>query len=136
VKIHIIQEDPFDEGPRQVLNLGHTFAHAIEQASGHHFRHGEAVAMGLVAAANLSARLNFCSATLQARIESVVADAGLPVRIPATIDSRRLIEAMGRDKKKTEGRIRFVLLRDIGDVFVTDTVKETDVLATLKDLTD
>jgi 3-dehydroquinate synthetase len=136
VKVHIVQEDPFDAGPRQVLNLGHTFAHAIEQVSGNSVRHGEAVAMGLVAAAALSARLGHCSTTLPDRVESVVADAGLPVRIPATVDPRRLIEAMGRDKKKTEGRIRFVLLRDIGDVFVTDTVKETDVLATLKDLTD
>jgi 3-dehydroquinate synthase len=134
VKVHIVQEDPFDAGPRQVLNLGHTFAHAIEQVSGNSVRHGEAVAMGLVAAAALSARLGHCSTTLPDRVESVVADAGLPVRIPATVDPRRLIEAMGRDKKKTEGRIRFVLLRDIGDVFVADTVKESDVLETLKDL--
>ena len=134
VKVHIVQEDPFDEGPRQVLNLGHTFAHAIEQVSGNSVRHGEAVAMGLVAAANLSARLGYCSTGLQARIESVVGDAGLPVRIPPAVEARHLMAAMGRDKKKTAGKIRFVLLRDIGEVFVTDTVEEADVVDTLKDL--
>ncbi len=134
VKVHIVQEDPFDEGPRQVLNLGHTFAHAIEQVSGNSVRHGEAVAIGLVAAANLSAHLDYCSAALQGRIESVVADAGLPVRIPAAVAPGRLMEAMGRDKKKTGGRIRFVLLRDIGDVFITDEVTETDVLKTMEEL--
>jgi 3-dehydroquinate synthetase len=136
VKVHIVQEDPFDEGPRQVLNLGHTFAHAIEQVSGNKVRHGEAVAMGLVAAAKLSARLDFCSPDLPDRIESVVADAGLPVRIPKEVDPRRLMEAIGRDKKKTAGRIRFVLMKDVGDVFVTDDVEETDVLETVKDLVD
>ena len=134
VKIHIVQEDPFDEGPRQVLNLGHTFAHAIEQVSGNSVRHGEAVAMGLVAAANLSARLGYCSTALQTRIESVVGDADLPVRIPPAVDARHLMAAMGRDKKKADGRIRFVLLRDIGDVFVTDSVTEADVMKTLESL--
>ncbi|KPJ75840.1 MAG: hypothetical protein AMJ54_13900 [Deltaproteobacteria bacterium SG8_13] len=134
VKVHIVQEDPFDEGPRQVLNLGHTFAHAIEQVSGNSVRHGEAVAMGLVAAATLSARLGLCPPALPDRVESVVADAGLPVRIPPTVDPSHLMEAMGRDKKKTAGKIRFVLLREIGEVFVTDNVEEADVLGTVKDL--
>ena len=132
VKVHIVQEDPFDEGPRQVLNLGHTFAHAIEQVSGNSVRHGEAVAMGLVAAARLSARLHHCPSELPDRIESVIADAGLPVKFPSAVYPQGLLEAMGRDKKKTAGKIRFVLLREIGDVFVTDAVEEADVMDTLK----
>jgi shikimate kinase/3-dehydroquinate synthase len=120
VKIRIVQEDPFDQGRRNVLNLGHTFAHAIEQVCEHTIRHGEAVAMGLVAAANLSARLGHCSPSLQDRLGPVLADAGLPNRIPAHIDLPGVYQAMRRDKKAASGRIRFVLFRAIGDVFLTD----------------
>ena len=136
VKINIIQEDPFDRGRRAVLNLGHTFAHAIEIVSDHAIRHGEAVAMGLVTAANLSARLGHCSSCLQNRIEAALEASALPIRIPADVKPDRLLKAMAADKKKKAGRLRFVLLRDIGDVFVTDTVSETDVLKTLAALTD
>jgi shikimate kinase/3-dehydroquinate synthase len=134
VKIRIVQEDPFDQGRRNVLNLGHTFAHAIEQVCEHTIRHGEAVAMGLVAAANLSARLGHCSPSLQDRLEPVLADAGLPNRIPAHIDLPRVYEAMRRDKKAASGRIRFVLFRTIGDVFLTDAVTQAQVLETLADV--
>jgi 3-dehydroquinate synthase len=135
VKINIIQEDPFDRGRRAVLNLGHTFAHAIEIVTEHAVRHGEAVAMGLVAAANLSARLGHCSAELQNRIEAALESTALPIRIPADVNPQRLLKVMASDKKKKAGRLRFVMLRDIGDVFVTNAVTKTDVLNTLKDLT-
>ena len=72
VKINIVQADPFEQGQRSILNLGHTFAYAIEQVSNNSYRHGEAVGMGLVAAANLSARLGFCDISLQKRIESIL----------------------------------------------------------------
>ena len=134
VKINIVQEDPFEQGRRTVLNLGHTFAHAIEQVSGNSIGHGEAVAMGLVAAANLSARQGYCSSVLQERIESTLTHAGLPRRIPGNMSADRLLNAMNRDKKKTAGRLRFVLLRDIGDVFVTDAVTQTALRETLKEL--
>jgi 3-dehydroquinate synthase len=135
VKINIIQEDPFDRGRRAVLNLGHTFAHAIEIVTEHAVRHGEAVAMGLVAAANLSAHLGHCSAELQNRIEAALESTALPIRIPADVNPQRLLKVMASDKKKKAGRLRFVMLRDIGDVFVTNAVTKTDVLNTLKDLT-
>jgi 3-dehydroquinate synthase len=134
VKVNIIQEDPYDMGRRNVLNLGHTFAHAIETASSHAIRHGEAVAMGLVAVANLSARLNYCPPALQKRIETALESTGLPTRIPGDVDADRLIKAMGTDKKRRAGRVRFVILREIGDVFVNDTVPETAVRATLKEV--
>jgi 3-dehydroquinate synthase len=134
VKINIIQEDPFEQGRRTVLNLGHTFAHAIEQVSDFTVRHGEAVAMGLVAAANLSARMGFCSSALQERIESALAGAALPTRVPGNVSPELLLAAMSRDKKRTAGRLRFVLMRGIGDVFVTDAVDQTEVLASLKEL--
>ncbi|MBN1847581.1 MAG: 3-dehydroquinate synthase [Deltaproteobacteria bacterium] len=135
VKTHIVQEDPFDQGRRRMLNLGHTFGHAIEQVSGNTIRHGEAVSMGLVAAVNLSARMGYCSPVLQERIESALVQAGLPIRIPMDMIPARLFGAMSSDKKKTAGRLRFVLLRDIGDVLITDAVPQPAVVATLEELT-
>jgi 3-dehydroquinate synthase len=135
VKINIIQEDPFDRDRRAVLNLGHTFAHAIEIVTDHTVRHGEAVAMGLVAAANLSARQGHCTAELQKRIETALKSTALPTRIPADVVPLRLLKVMASDKKKKAGRLRFVMLRDIGDVFVTDKVDRAAVIETLQELT-
>ena len=134
VKINIIQEDPYEKGRRVVLNLGHTFAYAIEHASEHSITHGEAVALGLVASANLSARMGYCSTSLQERIESVLTDTALPTRIPASVRPDRLRKAFSSDKKRKAGRLQFVLMRDIGDVFVTDNVSEHALLSTLEQM--
>jgi 3-dehydroquinate synthetase len=131
VKRDVVESDPYEQGRRAILNLGHTFGHAIEQVSGYRVRHGEAVAMGLVAAANLSARLEFCPPELQGQIEAVLQAVPLPVRIPAELDMEQVYVAMGSDKKKAAGKLRFVLLRDVGDVFVTGEVERSDVMKTL-----
>ncbi|MGK2905943.1 MAG: 3-dehydroquinate synthase [Desulfuromonadales bacterium] len=131
VKINIIQEDPYDQGRRAVLNFGHTFANAIERLSRHEIRHGEAVAMGMVAAIHLSHNLGFCTNQLQERVESVLSETGLPIRIPANLRPEQLIQAMSSDKKKKAGKLRYVLIRSIGDVFVTDQVPEAALLNTL-----
>lgn len=135
VKRDVVQEDPFEQGQRALLNLGHTFGHAIEQVSGYAIRHGEGVALGLVAAANLSARLGYCDPALQGRIETALARAGLPRRIPAALSPEALYQAMGHDKKKAAGALRFILLRNVGDAFVCGGVAETAVLATLQEVT-
>jgi len=135
VKIRLVEADPYDKGPRNVLNLGHTFAHAIEQASAHRIAHGDAVAMGLVAAVHLSARIHDRDAGLQSRVESIIENVGLPVRIPRHLNPDLVIKAMDRDKKKIAGRQRFVLLRDIGDAYVSDAVDPWDVMSTLHALT-
>ncbi len=131
VKINIVQADPFEQGRRSILNLGHTFAYAIEQVSNNAYRHGEAVSMGLIAAANLSARLGFCDISLQQRIEDVLESVNLPARIPSHIKPDALLQAMQHDKKKRAGQLRFILLRGIGDAFVSDEVANTEVLATI-----
>jgi 3-dehydroquinate synthetase len=113
------------------LNLGHTFGHAVEQVSGYRLRHGEAVAIGLVAAANMSARLGFCPPHLQADIERVLQSIPLPTRIPADLKLEQVYEMMGSDKKKAAGKLRFVLLRNVGDVFVTGDVEAEAVMSTL-----
>lgn len=131
VKQIVVQEDPFEHGRRATLNLGHTFGHAIEQVSQYRIRHGAGVALGLVAAANLSARLGYCSPDLQGRIETALRHAGLPDRIPADLPPEAQYRAMFSDKKKAAGKLRFILLRDVEDVFVADDVPETAVMETL-----
>ncbi len=136
VKINIVQEDPFQRGRRAVLNLGHTFAHAMEQASRHAIRHGEAVAMGLVASANLSHRLGYCAKDLQHEVETALDKAGLPIRIPSKLDIQEVVKAIHRDKKRTGAQLRFILMRDIGDVFIADDIPKLKVIDTLKDIQD
>lgn len=131
VKQVVVQEDPFEYGRRATLNLGHTFGHAIEQVSQYRIRHGEGVAMGLVAAANLSARLGHCPVSLPERIETALRHVNLPVRIPADLPPQAQYRAMFSDKKKAAGKLRFILLRDVGDVFVAEDVPETAVMETL-----
>lgn len=135
VKRDVVQDDPFEQGRRATLNLGHTFGHAIEQVSGYAVRHGEGVAIGLVAAANLSARLGDCDPDLQPRIEAVLMKLHLPTRIPVGLPHADLYRAMGSDKKKAAGKLRFILMRGIGDVFVTGDVPETAVYQTLAAVT-
>ena len=132
VKRDVVEEDPYEAGRRALLNLGHTFGHAVEQVSGYTVRHGEAVAMGLAAAAHLSAARGACSPSLPGLVEMVLTRLGLPIHIPPSLDSAALFAAMGSDKKKKAGRLRFILMRDIGDVFIDDDVPPAAALAALE----
>ena len=130
-KRDVVQEDPFEHGIRATLNLGHTFGHAIEQVSGYAIRHGEGVAMGMVAAANLSTRLEECAPALQHRIEAILDNVGLPTRIPKNLSIDEMYHYMGSDKKKAAGVLRFVLIHDVGDAFVQPNVAKEDVFAAI-----
>ncbi|MFV0439582.1 MAG: 3-dehydroquinate synthase [Desulfopila sp.] len=134
VKISIVQQDPFDHGKRFALNLGHTFAHAIEQVSEYSIRHGEAVAMGLVAAANLSTRLQYCPASLQIKIETLLAKIGLPTRIPP-MPVEMLLKTMENDKKRKGDSNSFVLFDQMGKTFIAHDVDRDHIQATLSELT-
>ncbi len=130
VKVRIVEEDPFEQGRRAVLNLGHTFGHAIEQVSGYAVRHGDAVAMGTVAASHMAARLDCCDAALAGRIERLLDRLGLPTRTPP-YDLDALLAAMGHDKKRAGRTLRFVVPRALGDVVVIDSPGEQAVRAAL-----
>jgi 3-dehydroquinate synthase len=134
VKIAIVQEDPFEEGPRAVLNLGHTFAYAVEHVTDGRVNHGEAVGIGLAAAARLSERAGVAKPGLAGRVESLLTHVGLHTELPERTPPAALLDAMRRDKKRRGGRLRFVLLRDIGDPVVTDETTTDDVLAVLDSL--
>lgn len=104
-KIEIVAADERDDGRRAVLNLGHTVGHAIEAASGYsRYRHGEAVALGLLAALRLSG-----ADELRAEVAELLARAGLPLELDEGVDLERVLEATGRDKKRTADGIGFVL---------------------------
>jgi len=112
VKVRVVEADPFESGPREILNLGHTVGHAVEKCSGFAMSHGVAVSVGLVAAARISGRIGLCDPTIAERLELLLSRNGLSVRHDA--DPSQLIAAMGADKKTVEGRPRFVLIRRIG----------------------
>lgn len=131
VKVDVVQQDPFEQGRRAVLNLGHTFAHPLETLSNYQMRHGEAVSIGLVMATRLAARLGVCEAALAARLESALERLGLPTRAPG-FDPAQVVAGMGTDKKRVQGRLRFVLPRALGDVDVFDAVPAADVLAVVE----
>ena len=120
VKAGIVSRDPFEAGERRKLNLGHTFAHAIEHEARlreEDITHGEAVAMGIILAARLSDRLGV-SAGLEARLSADFAVVGLPTACPYPLAA--LAEAMDKDKKAESGLVHFVLPERIGSVVIRD----------------
>ncbi len=134
VKIGVVQRDPFEGGERAHLNLGHTFGHAIERVSGYAIPHGQAVGLGLIAAARLAAARGLCAPDIPVRIREVVGRVGLPTQLSG-YDPAAIVAAMTTDKKRKAGRVRFVLPRAIGDVGVYDDVSEAEALAAVASLT-
>ena len=120
-KASIVALDEFERGKRALLNLGHTFGHGIENAFGYgNYLHGEAVSIGMVMAAKLSMDEGHLSNEDAIRVESILSKANLPISIKKSIGSETLIEAMSLDKKSIDGKIRLVLLKALGDSYITD----------------
>ena len=126
VKAAVVQEDPFERGRRAVLNLGHTFGHAFETLSDFQLRHGEGVAMGIACAARLSVELGHASGDTAEAIIALLERLNLPT-LPPAYPPDAVWRAMGADKKKEAGRLRFVLPRNIGDVDIFRDVPESVV---------
>ncbi|MEN4099418.1 MAG: 3-dehydroquinate synthase [Anaerolineaceae bacterium] len=116
VKVDYIQADPYEQGLRAALNLGHTVGHALEVASGYALRHGEAVAIGLVIEARLAEQAGIAEKGLSDQIAAALASLGLPTRIPPGIERAHLAPIMLRDKKKAGGKVHFALPTGIGKV--------------------
>ncbi len=119
VKVEVVEEDPFEEGRRATLNLGHTFGHAIELVSNFAVRHGEGVALGMVAATEMAAALEQCDPALIGRVRNVLERVGLPVQLTG-YDAEAIIAAMGHDKKRVGKTIRFIVPQAVGDVVIID----------------
>jgi 3-dehydroquinate synthase len=131
IKAAVVSADEREAGVRAILNFGHTFGHAIEAVTGYGtYRHGEAVAMGMCMASDMSRFLGLCQEKTAKRIKALVERAGLPAGV-AGFDPEDIIQAMAFDKKVVSERLRFVLVTEIGSVVLKD-VKEHDVREFLK----
>ena len=126
-KAEIVVADEHENGERALLNLGHTFGHAIETGMGYgEWLHGEAVAAGTMMAAELSCRLGWIGVADVARVERLLGRAGLPVFGPA-MGAESYLELMQHDKKVKDGKMRFVLLKQIGKALVSDTATQAEI---------
>ncbi len=139
-KADVVARDEFETGDRALLNLGHTFGHALESATaydGARLVHGEAVSIGMALAHRFSARLNLASPDDAARVETHLKAVGLPWRmadIPGSLpDAERLLDYIGQDKKVQRGALTFILTRGIGQSFIARDVPASEVLAFLRD---
>lgn len=133
VKIKVVEADPFEKGVRATLNAGHTIGHGIEAASGYRLRHGESIAIGLVAETLMAEHLGLAERGLASRIEAVLQRIGLPTRCPG-LDVTLIRAAMMSDKKKASGRLKFALPRRVGEVGWGIDVEESLIIETLNDM--
>ena len=139
MKARIVERDETEEGDRALLNLGHTFCHALETATGYSGRllHGEGVAVGCALAFELSQRLGLCSQEAPSRVRAHLRAMGMKVDladIPGELPgAEALMALMAQDKKVVDGRLRFILARAIGEAFVATDVPGEVVLGLLRD---
>jgi shikimate kinase/3-dehydroquinate synthase len=129
-KIAIVADDERDSGQRAVLNLGHTVGHAIEAVTGYsRYRHGEAVGLGLLAALRLSG-----ADALRTEVEGLLASHGLPVSLDPVVSVDDVMDAIGRDKKRTSEGLGFVLLEEPGQPRWGESVEPDRVRAAIEEL--
>jgi len=133
IKARVVSGDERETtGMRTILNFGHTLGHGLEAATGFGgVLHGEAVAVGMIAAARLSAKLGVCGRETPVRIESLLRSFGLPVLLPRSAGKVEIAAAMARDKKRTGRGLRVVLTPGIGGVRVRDGINPNEILGTL-----
>jgi 3-dehydroquinate synthase len=135
IKANIVSLDEKELGTRALLNLGHTFGHAIETGMGYGiWLHGEAVAAGMIMAARLSTRLGMCSAADTERLERLIQRAGLPTAPPASL-ADKFLALMARDKKATDAGLRLVLLNRLGEAVLVSDVDQRDLTAIIQSST-
>ena len=132
-KADVVAADERESGKRALLNLGHTFGHAIEASAGYgKWLHGEAVGTGMLMAADLSMRMGWIDETDLRRTEDIIDRAALPTRAPAYMDYKHFMERMSVDKKVRNGKINFVLLKAIGEAVVTNQFDDGQLRETIE----
>jgi 3-dehydroquinate synthase len=139
MKADIVERDETEQGDRALLNLGHTFCHALEAATGYSDRllHGEGVAIGCALAFDMSARMGLCSQEAPSRVAAHLSAMGMKSRLSdidgSMLGAKELVDLMAQDKKVVDGQLRFILARGIGQAFVTSDVNRADVVTLLND---
>lgn len=133
IKAQIVEADEKEQGQRAILNYGHTVGHAVEMLSGYDtYRHGEAVAIGMVAEANIALELGLISAEVVKEIKGLLERSGLPTEIPDCLQPTEIIAAMYKDKKVFNGALTITMIKDIGQALLVNGVAEDVVLRVLK----
>ena len=137
-KAAIVARDELETGDRALLNLGHTFGHALESATGYSGKllHGEAVAIGMAQAFRFSEKLGICKPGAAARMEDHLRSVGLPTDVSGIRQhlpgARQLVEIMRQDKKAEAGRINFVMVKDVGNAYIDKTIEEDGLIKFLE----
>jgi 3-dehydroquinate synthase len=134
IKKSIVEIDEKEHGLRRILNFGHTVGHALETVSNYKMTHGEGVALGMVAAARISEKAGYLKREETQRLETVIAGAGLSVRIPKTFNVEEVLAKLRSDKKKKGDAVRFVLLKKIGMPFISGSIEPKMVAAVLGEM--
>jgi 3-dehydroquinate synthase len=132
IKAEIVEKDERELGLRAILNYGHTVGHGIESVSGFKVGHGVAVALGMIAAAKISHKMGYLEKADLLRLRNLIQRAGLPTTMPK-LEVEKLIEAIKHDKKTLRGKARFILLKSLGNAFITDEVSLSLVKQILAD---
>lgn len=132
IKAQVVAGDEREKGQRALLNLGHTFGHAIEAATGYtQWLHGEAVATGMLIACRLAGRMNLMTTEQTQRVEKMLQAASLPLNAPESITESDWLRLMGKDKKVQQGQIRFILPHGLGDAEIHTDVSHDDLFAAI-----
>ena len=132
IKKAIVEIDEKEQGLRRILNYGHTLGHALEAQSNFTFSHGEAVALGMIAAARISENVGYLDSACRERIEDLIQESGLPCRIPKDVAAGEIISRLKMDKKKEGDIIHFVLLKKIGMPFVNGGIDNAIITAVIE----
>ncbi|GAB6138828.1 3-dehydroquinate synthase [Halanaerobaculum tunisiense] len=134
IKAKVVAQDEREEGLRAILNYGHTVGHALEAVTNYQrYRHGEAIAIGMIAAAKLAGKLDLLDKSAVERHRKLLKDFGLPVSYQE-ISKDRIIKAMAKDKKVQNGVVRFILANQIGEVSITSDIADIKLRETLTEL--
>jgi 3-dehydroquinate synthase len=133
IKADVVSQDEKESGIRAILNLGHTFGHAIEAAQGYgNWLHGEAVAAGMVVALELSSQLGWLPSNEVDRLKVLLSKVKLPTQLPENMSADQFIELMSVDKKVVDGRLRLVLLKSIGESVVTEEAPKETIISSIE----
>lgn len=131
IKAGVVEQDERENGLRAILNFGHTIGHAVESAYNFKMTHGECVGLGMIGASYIAQERGMIDTTVLQRIESILAEYGFTTRVNLP-DKDKILMFMQNDKKKTMGKLKFVLPSAIGEVVQTTDVKQTEILSALE----
>lgn len=137
IKARLVEKDERDQGPRMILNYGHTVGHALEAATGYTtYTHGEAVAVGMGVAARIAHKLGVLVSEDMERQENLLRALELPTTVPKGVDLTKVMDAIQLDKKVINNKVRFVIPRAIGDVYVTDQIPLQTAVEAVRESTE